>query len=359
MVTRLAHNCNHCYDVDVKSKKRSPAAKSLVKRPTLQRRDYSLDEDQSVLAALQVWAEKTTASASYRRGDLLRDKLGSVRSFFSYSGKHPFTVKPLDCMAWRKHLEKSYKPNTVYARMSRLSSFFGWLIADPTIGKHIRVNPVSLARPKCPAPYQSESSKSLSDEEMNRLLESVRKKANDGSVTDKRDYAMLLLFFLSGLRRSEVISLRGKDVDVLDGKLIIKYRRKGGRYGGRELADSDVNTAIEDYLDCAGRVNVRDSERPLWTRHDRAGRAGAPLTSHAFVKNIKQHAAEVGLKEFHLHQTRHTFARIFSEDSGSMAETQEALDHANVATTRAYVQRIAIKRDKSSSSIKRRIKSSQ
>jgi integrase len=67
----------------------------------------------------------------------------------------------------------------------------------------------------------------------------------------------------------------------------------------------------------------------------------------------------VGLKGFHLHQTRHTFARIFSEDSGSMTETRAALDHANVATTRTYVQRIAIKRDKSSSSIKRRIKSSQ
>ena len=104
---------------------------------------------------------------------------------------------------------------------------------------------------------------------------------------------------------------------------------------------------------------MRDSERPLWTRHVRAGRGGAPLTSHAFVKNIKQHAIAVGLKGFHLHQTRHTFARIFSEDSGSMAETQEALDHANVATTRAYVQRIAIKRDKFSSSIKRRMNSSK
>jgi integrase len=244
-------------------------------------------------------------------------------------------VKPRDFIAWRKQLEKSYKPNTIYARMARLSSFFGWLIADPTIGEHLRTNPVSLARPKCPAPYQSESSKSLSDDEMNRLLASVRKKADEGSVIDKRDYALLLLFFLSGLRRSEVISLRGKDVDVIDGKLILKYRRKGGRYVGRELADTDVIAAIEDYLACSRRVNVRDSVRPLWTRHDRAGRGGAPLTSHAFVKNIKLHAAAAGIKGFHLHQTRHTFARIFSEDSGSMAETQEALDHANVATTRA------------------------
>ena len=123
------------------------------------------------------------------------------------------------------------------------------------------------------------------------------------------------------------------------------------------MADPDIIEAIEDYLMFSGRTNVLGSERPIWTRHDRAGRAGAQLTSHAFVKNLKNYAQKAKLKGFHLHQTRHTFARIFAEVSGSMMETQEALDHANVATTRAYVQRIAIKRDKFSASIKRRIKS--
>jgi site-specific recombinase XerD len=154
----------------MKSKKRSPARKGLVKRALPQKKSYSIKEDQSILAAMQTWAEKTTDSASYRREDLLRDKLTSVQSFFSYCGKHPFLVRPKDCLAWRKYLEKRYKPNTVYARMSRLSSFFSWLLADPVIGKYIRSNPVTLARPKCPSPYQSESSKSLSDDEMNRLL---------------------------------------------------------------------------------------------------------------------------------------------------------------------------------------------
>ena len=141
--------------------------------------------------------------------------------------------------------------------------------------------------------------------------------------------------------------------------LLIKYKRKGGRYTGREVADTDVIEAIEDYLMSSGRTNVLGSARPVWTRHDRAGRAGASLTSHAFVKNLKYYAQAANVKGFHLHQTRHTFARIFAEDSGSMMETQEALDHANVATTRAYVQRIAIKRDKFSASIKRRIRPSQ
>jgi len=316
-----------------------------------------VEDDQAILTALEAWAEKTTGSLSYRREELQYDKRSSVLSFFIFTSKHPFSIRTRDCLTWRRQLEERYKPNTVYARLSRLSSFYNWLLSDPTLGKHLRSNPVVLARPKCPPPYQAESSKSLTDAEMNRLLRVVKKDADEGSIVGKRDYALLLLYFLSGLRRTEIISLRGKDVDIAEDKLLIKYKRKGGRYTGREVADPDIIEAIEDYLVSSGRTNVFGSERPIWTRHDRAGRAGAPLTSHAFVKNIKHYAQAASVKGFHLHQTRHTFARIFAEDSGSMMETQEALDHANVATTRAYVQRIAVKRDKFSASIKRRIKS--
>jgi len=338
------------------AKKKTKSEISLVKRMPLQKKLYSVKDDQAILAALEAWAAKTTGSLSYRREELQRDKQSSILSFFIFTGKHPFSIRTRDCLAWRRHMEERYKPNTVYARFSRLSSFYNWLLSDPVLGKHLRSNPVILARPRCPPPYQAESSKSLTDDEMNRLLGVIKKEADEGSIVSKRDYALLLLYFLSGLRRTEIISLRGKDVEVTEDKLLIKYKRKGGRYTGREVADLDAIKAIEEYLVSSGRTNVLESQRPLWTRHDRAGRAGAPLSSHAFVKNLKHYAKRAKLKAFHLHQTRHTFARIFAEESGSMIETQEALDHANVATTRAYVQRIAIKRDKFSASIKRRIR---
>lgn len=44
--------------------------------------------------------------------------------------------------------------------------------------------------------------------------------------------------------------------------------------------------------------------------------------------------------------TRHTFARMVNEETGSLVETQEALDHEDLATTRIYLKSIAIKRDK-------------
>jgi len=305
--------------------------------------------------AIQLWAEGST-SAGDRYNDLVRDKRSAVENFFRLSDKHPAEIKPRDVREWREAMEfKGLKPNTVYAQISRLSSFYRWAMKDPVLGQHIKTNPALLARPRRPAPYQTGSTKSLTDEEMNRLLTAVRSRADAGSVVAKRDYALLLLYFLTGLRRTELISLRGTDVELREAGLILKYRRKGGKYGAREVLDAAAAQALVEYLRASDRMNVSESDRPLWTRHDRAGRAGAPLSSHSLVKNLKAYADEAGIKHIHLHQTRHTFARIFSEDSGSITETQEALDHEHVGTTRAYVQTIAVKKDKFSSSIRSRI----
>ena len=251
---------------------------------------------------------------------------------------------------------RGLKPTTVYARVSRVSAFYCWLIRDPQLSHFIRTNPAAQARPRYPRPYQGESVKAFSDDEMNRLLGVVRSIAESGSVVGQRDYALLLFYFLTGLRCSEIICLRGKDLEVKDDTLVIKYRRKGGKFTAREVADPSAYGAVVDYLDAAGRQNVLGSERPLWTRHDRAGRPGAPLTARAFVENLKGYARDVGLAHFHLHQTRHTYARIVAEETGSFLEAQEALDHENQTTTRVYVQRITVKRDRHGRKVAGRMK---
>jgi integrase len=314
----------------------------------------------SIRNAVSLWAEQNTRPETLARVEKLKDKVSAVTSFFDFSGKHPGEVTPEDVSRWRAEMEgRGLKPATVYARISRVSAFYRWLMADPQLSAFIRSNPAAQARPRYPRPYQSESTKALSDEEMVALLGAVRTLAESGSVVGKRDYALLLFYFLTGLRRSEVIGLRGRDMEVRDGSLVIKYRRKGGKFTAREVSDPAAFEALKDYLEAAGRQNVLGSERPLWTRHDRAGIPGAPLTSRAFVENLKAYAKEAGLEHIHLHQTRHTYARIVAEETGSFLEAQEALDHENQATTRVYVQRITIKKDRHGSKVSARIRKGQ
>ena len=258
----------------------------------------------------------------------------------------PADVTPLDVKNWQSFLEsKGLASTTVYCWLCHPSSFYGWARRDPEVGQHLASNPVRLARPKAPKPYQTESVKSLTDDEFVSLLSVVRSKAASGDVVGKRDYALLLFYVATGMRWAEVISLRGREVELRESSMVVRSRVKGGDYLGREVIDPRVREALMDYLTASGRVNVLSNDGPLWTRHDRAGKSGAPLTSHAFALNLKRYAREPGIGEVHLHQTRHTFARMVAEDSGSIVETQDALGHKNVATTRVYVQRISVRRD--------------
>jgi integrase len=296
-------------------------------------------------------------ASSHCRRDLLRAKQQAAADFFSHCGKLPGEVVPGDVEAWRKFLEdRGFKPATVYARLSRLSSFYEWAMRDPQLAGLIEKNPVRLARPKAPKAYQTESVKSLDDEQVSGLLAQVRERAAAGDVVGKRDYS-LLLFVTTGMRRQEVIGLRGSDVELRKDDLVIRCRVKGGDYVARSVEEPLVREALLDYLRASKRMNSLSSERPLWTRHDRAGGPGAPLISHAFAKNLKRYARDIGIEKIHIHQTRHTFARVVSEETGSLTETQEALGHKNLATTRAYVQRIAVRRDKHSRRITERLMS--
>jgi site-specific recombinase XerD len=309
---------------------------------------------QTVLkGAISLWASATT-SESERRADLLRDKQRIVLSFFRHTEKLPSEVEPADVQDWLRDLEeKGIRAGTTYQHACLLSSFYSWAMRDPEISQHVRRNPARLARPKAPKPYQTESVKALSDEEVGKLVSAVRSRAQAGDIVGKRDYALLLLYLATGLRRQEAISLRGKDVHAGE-TLVLEYRAKGGDYRSREVREQQVKEALMDYLSSAKRLHALKTDAPLWTRHDRAGKPGEALSSHCFVKNLKKYAREAGVEGFHLHRTRHTFARIVSEFTGDITATQNALDHQNRSTTRVYVQRIAVKRDLYSSEISRR-----
>jgi integrase len=305
--------------------------------------------------AIVLWAEASTRPETRDREERLHDKQQIIRSFLSYVGKHPGEVEPVDVRAWRKHLESEKSENTVYSYLSRVSSFYEWLRNHPEIKDHIRGNPVSLGRPSAPRPYQAEKTKAWTDDEMNAILDAIAAEAEKGPIHALRDYAVTLFYLFSGLRRNELFGLRGSDIELQEDGLIVRYKRKGGKYQRREVRHADVREALVAYLKKSKRLSALHTNDPLWTRHDRAGEPGLPLTSRSFANNLKKYAAKAGIRQVNIHQTRHTYARIIFEDSGDLLETQSALDHENQATTRVYVHTIAVKKDKHSNRIARRV----
>jgi integrase len=247
----------------------------------------------------------------------------------------------------------------------------------------------------------------------------VQQHAERREVQALRDYAIFLLLMYSGMRRAEVLRLRGQDLAWDEMGLLVGARLKGGKRVRRYVTHPSVWRALLDYLDASERLAViqhlrapevaeriaAQAERkkqaaaqaaaekraelemaqtkktkskarataaspspsstktlnasaPLWVRHD-PGRAAVAaeqsLAEWTFARRMKAYAAEAGLEKFHLHQTRHTFARIVAEATGSLSQTQEALGHQHLATTRAYVERISTLPDRHSEAIAQRL----
>lgn len=299
----------------------------------------------AIAAVVSLWADHVTDPSSPRRFDLLRDKSTAILDFLAFIEKAPDQATPLDVKQWQADLEdQGLAPATVYARISRVSSFYNWAIDND----QLQHNPVDLARPKAPQAYQTEKTQALADLDVQLLLDIVRARANDNNIVAKRDYALLLFYLTTGMRRREVIQLRWGDLRIGDG-LVLTTEVKGGEYLSREVREPQVKESLLAYLQASGRLAEMEADSPLWTAHDRSGQhTGKPLTSHGFVKNLKKYARLAGIGAIHLHQTRHTYARIVAEETGSIIETQDALGHKNAATTKVYVQRIAVKKDKHS-----------
>ncbi len=119
---------------------------------------------------------------------------------------------------------------------------------DPGLRELITSNPARLALPKAPKAYQTESVKAWTDEELQTIVGVVRARAEAGDIVGKRDYALLLFYLVTGMRRQKVIGLHGKSIKFDDEFLTLTGKVKGGDYVGREVRDPLLREAIRDYL---------------------------------------------------------------------------------------------------------------
>jgi integrase/recombinase XerC len=334
-------------------------------------------DEAAVCMAADTWAAATSDPQSPRFVDLCRDKTRVVLAFFDHIRRHPATIAPADVQAWQRELaRRGLAASTIYQHASFLSSFYRWALSEPTLARDIRANPVTLARPKALKPYQSKQTKALSDDEVRRLYEAVlaRTHSDDSqeALIGKRDYALLLMYLYTGLRRRELIQLRWGDIELEHDRLTIATQTKGGFHRTLELTAPSALAALRDYLVASERWGRMQDDAPLWLAHDRAvrmqpapksrsplkqkgRRPEAPLTSHGFVKSLKHYAAEAGLAHIHLHQTRHTFARMLGEEADSLFEVQKELGHRSIATTQVYLDKVTRKKDRFSQRIEQRI----
>jgi len=169
----------------------------------------------------------------------------------------------------------------------------------------------------------------LTISEVRSLLE-PRGSVNPSESTTIRDYVMLELLYSSGLRVSELVSLKLEDINLEGGFLRVLGK------GSKERV-VPVNTRTMDKL-----KRYINQQRPETLKKKRspylfATRRGGPITRQRFWQTIKALGKRRGI-ELSPHTMRHSFATHLLEGGADLRSLQKILGHSDISTTQIYTK---------------------
>ena len=238
-----------------------------------------------------------------------------LERFARESGVQWAEVRAHDISAFTTRLHaRGLSPRSLQRVLSSVRSFFGYLEKRGVV----EGNPAGNARaPKA----RNRLPRTLDADKTARLFDFEAKTSRD-----KRDLAMLELFYGSGVRLAELVGIDLRDVDLQGG--FVTVTGKGNKVRQVPLGAPCI-AAIENWLATRGHL---DPSSPLFT-----GRGEARIGRRTVQQRLKRlGGAQLGSNVVHPHMLRHSFASHLLESSGDLRAVQELLGHADISTTQIY-----------------------
>jgi len=249
-----------------------------------------------------------------------------LESFASYaeethhvrSASHVDSRHITDFMAMRR--KNGVAGNTIRLELICLRSWFQWLTARNRI-------PEDPAHGILPAKLQQHLPDTLNEIEVQTLVESV----SGHAPLDRRDRAMLELFYASGLRLSEVLNARLENLNLEEGW--VRITGKGGKTRVTPVGAA-ARERLNAYLQHARPALVKGKTESWIFLSERGGR----LSPSRVQQIVKERAMLAGLNaaRIHPHLLRHSFATHLLGNGADLRVIQEMLGHANITTTQIY-----------------------
>ena len=227
------------------------------------------------------------------------------------------TSQLTDYLAQRK--KDGLAASSARVELIALKIFFRWLAARGRLPSD-PAEPILPPRQEHPLPH------TLNEQDIRRLLESV----TGDAPLDRRDRAILELFYASGLRLSELTGARLENLSLEEGW--IRVTGKGAKTRLAPVGQA-AREAIAAYLTHARPQLVT----PKSKSHVFLSRRGTALTGARIQQIVNERAATAGLSQrIHPHQLRHSFATHLLNHGADLRVIQEMLGHADIATTQIY-----------------------
>jgi len=254
--------------------------------------------------------------AAYRR-DLVA--LGAA---LEEAGRDLLTALPADLAAEIRRMRRAgLSPRTISRAVSAARGFYAHLVAE---GERADDPAADLATPKLLQRLPTV----LSEDQVEALLQAP----DTATELGLRDRAMIELLYATGLRVSELVSLRLPQLRLgseLGGGYLLAFGK-----GSKERV-VPVGESAEGWL---GRY-FRDARPALERGRADAvflSRLGRAMTRQGFWENLRRYARAAGVKKVSPHVLRHSFATHLLEHGADLRAVQEMLGHADISTTQIY-----------------------
>jgi len=229
----------------------------------------------------------------------------------------------LHVTAYRRHLiEAGYEANTVNKKINSLRCFNLFLI-ETGAASEIVVHP---KKDRAKVALGSEKQVEVfSEEEVERILFH----AQDRTRCSARDALVMMMLLYTGVRVSELVSVRLQDVDFIT--LTLRVVGKGGKHREVPLR-AEVAETVREYLGTERKESPhRGSQFLLLTQ--RAGR----MDKNTVNRLLRKHGNRLGI-EMKPHKFRHTFCTRLVRCGVPLSTVAMLAGHASVQTTaRFYV----------------------
>ena len=241
-----------------------------------------------------------------------------------------FLIRQVDKKAIRCYLaflaEKPLAKKTIHRRLSCLRSLFTYLVKH----QKLAANPlIELATPK----LEKKIPGSLSYQQIEQLFA----QPNTETYLGYRDRCIMELFYSSGLRLSELVSLNKQDLDIQE--LLIKVHGKG-----KKQRMVPITQTAAHWLDTYINHPLRNQDSPQH-RSEADPHAvflnkwGKRLTTRSIDRHFTQYLKASGLSAtITPHTIRHTIATHWLEKGMNLKMIQMLLGHNSLATTTIYTQ---------------------
>jgi integrase/recombinase XerD len=218
-----------------------------------------------------------------------------------------------------KERDRGLAPRSRGRLLSSIRMFHRFLLIE----RYASINPSSII--EAPRPL-----KKLPSFLNNAEVEALLMAAKGNHPEDIRDRAMLELLYATGLRVSELVNLKQREVN-----LEIGYLMTVGKGNKERLVPIGATAChhIADYLE-----QVRDKQDPEHLQKELfLSRLGQSMTRQAFWNIIKKRALLAGVRtSISPHTLRHSFATHLLAGGADLRSVQIMLGHADLSTTQIY-----------------------